>query len=45
MTARQHRHNDREGETPDDQMPTNSRFVAKRYQKAKVLEALQTFEG
>ena len=30
---------------PDDQMPTNSRFVAKPYQKAKVLEALQTFEG
>jgi two-component system, response regulator PdtaR len=31
---------------PDDQMPTNSRFVAKPYQKAKVfVEALQTFEG
>jgi CheY-like chemotaxis protein len=30
---------------PDDQMPTNSRFVAKPYQKAEVIEALQTFEG
>ena len=26
---------------PDDQMPTNSRFVAKPYQKAKVLEAFR----
>jgi two-component system, response regulator PdtaR len=30
---------------PDDQMPTNSRFVGKPYQKAEVLGALQTFEG
>jgi two-component system, response regulator PdtaR len=27
---------------PDDQMPTNSRFAAKPYQKAEVLEALRT---